>query len=52
MLMCNPVMLKAGVFTAGPAAVAVVPNRFVAAFIIKNLHTALVWRAWGQSERK
>jgi hypothetical protein len=52
MLMCNRVMLKAGAFTARPAAVAVFAHRFAAAFIIKNLNTALVWPGCGQSGRK
>jgi len=43
---------EVGGFTARPAAVAVLPHSFVAAFIIKNPNTALVWRACGQSERK
>jgi hypothetical protein len=53
MLMCNQVVLKeASAFTAHPAAVALPPYRFLAAFIIKSLNAALVWPACGQSEEK
>lgn len=53
MLMCNRVMLnKAGAVNTRPAAVAIVPQRAVAAFLIKSLNAALVWTACGQSERK
>jgi hypothetical protein len=46
-------MLKrAGGFTAHPTAVAILPDRFFAGFIINNLKAVLVWPAWGQSERK
>jgi len=53
MLICNQLMLKmAGAFAARPAAVAVLPHCFAAVSIIKTLKAALVWPAWGQSERK
>jgi hypothetical protein len=53
MLMCNQAVLnKAGVPTARPAEVAVLPTRPADAMIIKTLEAALVWRACGQSGRK
>ena len=53
MSLCNRVVLiKAGAFTARPAAVAVLPHRFVTTCIIKSLDAALVWPAGGQSEGK
>ena len=53
MLMCNQVVLKkADAFTTRLADVALLPNRSVAAFIIKTPNAVLVWPANGQSERK
>ena len=53
MLICNQLVLKkADAFTTRLADVALLPNRSVAAFIIKTPNAVLVWPANGQSERK
>lgn len=52
MSMCNRALQKRADTFPCPGAVAIIPNRFIAAFIFATPNAGLVWPARGQRERK